>query len=379
MSFLKFLEGIRTPFFDWFFGAITYLGDEIAFLALAIIFYWCVSKRRGLYIMTVGLFGTVINQVLKLTFKIDRPWVKDPTFKPHEGSIERATGYSFPSGHTQNATGTFGSIATSSKRWWGRIVCGALILLVAFSRMYLGVHTPLDVLTSLGIGILLTALLYPLFKSDESTEKYMPIVVVVGMLLSLLFILYFPIFGKGFSQSDVNYQSGLENAYTMAGCTIGLTLIYFIDKRYIKFDTGASWYVQIIKVILGLAITLLLKEGLRSPLEFVCGGNELIARMVRYLIIVLFAGSVWPLTFKFFTRLRVKALDSFGEWVARLFKRKEKLAEGEEPVENDGKDTPKPKRTRITTLDDGSEVYNPPKPKKPSWRKANKRTKRRYK
>lgn len=379
MSFLKFLEGIRTPFLDWFFGVVTYLGDEIAFLALAIIFYWCVSKRRGLYIMTVGLFGTVINQVLKLTFKISRPWVKDPTFKPVESAVERATGYSFPSGHTQNATGTFGSIAMSGKRWWVRIACGVLILLVAFSRMYLGVHTPLDVFTSLGIGIVLTALLYPVFKSDEATEKYMPIITVVGMFLSLLFILYFPIFGKDFSQSDVNYQSGLKNAYTMAGCTIGLTLIYFLDKRYIKFDTGASWYVQIIKVTLGLAITLLLKEGLRTPLEFVCGGNELIARMLRYLIVVLFAGAVWPLTFKFFTRLRIKAFDSFGEWVTNLFRRKEKLKEGEEVSENDEKEPPKPKRARITTLEDGSEVYNPPRPKKPSWRKANKRTKRRYK
>lgn len=376
MSFLKFLEGIRTPFLDSFFGILTYLGDEIAFLALAIIFYWCVSKRRGLYIMTVGLFGTVINQVLKLTFKIDRPWVKDPSFKPVSSAVERATGYSFPSGHTQNATGTFGTIGAMSKGWLGKIICVILILLVAFSRMYLGVHTPLDVFTSLGIGIAITALLYPVFKSDENTDRFMPIITIVGMLLSLLFILYFPIFGKDFSPNDVNYQSGLKNAYTMAGCTIGLTLIYFLDKRYIKFDTGASWYVQIIKTALGLGITLLLKETLRTPLEYICGGNELIARMIRYLIVVLFAGAVWPLTFKYFTRLRISALDSFGEWVCRLFKKRD-TEEVDEDMPEDEK--PRPERKRIITLPDGSEVYSPKKPKKPSWRKANKRTKRRYK
>ena len=377
MNLLKLLEGIRTPILDKLFGIITYLGDEIAFLALAIIFYWCVSKRRGLYIMTVGLFGTVINQVLKLTFRIDRPWVKDPTFKPVESAVERATGYSFPSGHTQNATGTFGTIGVMSKGWGGRILAILCILLVAFSRMYLGVHTPLDVFTSLGIGIAITALLYPVFKSDENTDRFMPIITIVGMFLSLLFILYFPIFGNDFAPTDTNYQSGLKNAYTMAGCTIGLTLIYFFDKRYIKFDTGANWYTQIIKTLLGLGITLLLKETLRTPLEFVCGGNELIARMLRYLIVVLFAGAVWPLTFKYFTRIRISALDRFGEWVSHLFKRKNE----DEPTDDEEADEekPKPERKRIITLPDGSEVYNPKKPKKPSWRKANKRTKRRYK
>ncbi len=378
MSFLKLLEGIRTPFLDKLFGIITYLGDEIAFLAIAIIFYWCVSKRQGLYVMTVGLFGTVINQVLKLTFKIDRPWVKDPTFKPVESAVERATGYSFPSGHTQNATGTFGAAAASSKRWWARILCGALILLVAFSRMYLGVHTPLDVLTSLGIGIALTAILYPVFKNDERVERFMPIIVIVGMLLSLLFILYFPIFGKGFSESDVNYQSGLKNAYTMAGCTIGLTAIYFLDKAYIKFDTGASWYVQIIKVVLGLGITILLKEGLRAPLEYICVGNVLIARMIRYLIVVLFAGAVWPLTFKYFTRIRIGALDRFGQFLSGIFKKREITEQGDDSAAEAKKPTPRVKK-RVTTLDDGTILYNPPKPRKRSWRKANKHGKKKYK
>ena len=374
MGFLKFLEGIRLPFLDSLFGIITYLGDEIAFLALAIIFYWCVSKRRGLYIMTVGLFGTVINQVLKLTFKVERPWIKDPTLKPVSNSVERATGYSFPSGHTQNAAGTFGSIAASGKGLAGWIISVVIVALVAFSRMYLGVHTPLDVFTSLVIAIALTALLYPVFKNDESVEKYMPYITVVGMALSLMFLLYFPIFGKDFSASDTNYQNGLENAYTMAGCTIGLTAIYFIDKSFIKFDTHATWYNQIIKVVLGLGITLLLKEGLKAPLVYVCVGNELIARMIRYLIVVLFAGAVWPLTFKLISRIKCGALDRFGEWVASLFAKKAKP----EDVEDAEASVPR-KRSRITVLADGSEVYNPPRRRKRSWRKANKCGKRKFK
>lgn len=148
MGFLRFLEGIRNPVFDFFFSIITYLGGEIVFMAVAMILFWCVSKKEGYYILTVGFIGTIINQFLKITFRIARPWVLDPEFKPVESAIEEATGYSFPSGHTQNSVGTFGGIALAFKKRWVRITCIILAVLVPFSRMYLGVHTPLDVFVS---------------------------------------------------------------------------------------------------------------------------------------------------------------------------------------------------------------------------------------
>jgi membrane-associated phospholipid phosphatase len=115
MGFLKFLEGIRNPVFDFFFSLITHLGEETAFLAIAIIVFWCINKREGYYILTLGLIGTVVNQALKLICKIPRPW-KDPTFTAVESAIPEATGYSFPSGHTQNVTGTLGAVARFSGR-----------------------------------------------------------------------------------------------------------------------------------------------------------------------------------------------------------------------------------------------------------------------
>lgn len=69
----------------------------------------------------------------------------DPDFQIVEAARADATGYSFPSGHTQNIVGTTASIFASRKETWVRIVCIVLMVLVPFSRMYLGVHTPLDV------------------------------------------------------------------------------------------------------------------------------------------------------------------------------------------------------------------------------------------
>ena len=321
MEFLYLLESIRNPVLDFIFGTVTHIGEETVFLVLAIFFFWCVSKREGYYILTVGLVGTVINQVLKLVFAIPRPWVKDPGFTVVDSAVKEATGYSFPSGHTQNVTGTFGSIGRYSKSTPVRIFTVVVIVLVAFSRMYLGVHTPLDVGVSLLIGAALTFLLYPVFKNEERFEKFMPIVIGISLLLAAVFMLYFPLFSKDAAHDATNLASGMKNAYTLTGCTVGLAIVYFIDSTFIKFDTGAAWYAQIVKLVLGLGGVLLIKSGLSAPLVSLFG-NEYIARMIRYLLIVLFAGCVWPLTFKLFARMRIPALDRLGEKVCAIFTKK---------------------------------------------------------
>ena len=321
MNFLYFLESIRNPFFDFIFSTVTHIGEETVFLALAIFFFWCVGKREGYYILTVGLVGTVINQMLKLIFAIPRPWVKDPSFTVVDSAVEEATGYSFPSGHTQNVTGTFGSIGRYSKRTPVRILTVSVILLVAFSRMYLGVHTPLDVGVSLVIGAALTFSLYPVFKSEERFEKFMPMVIGISVIITAVFMLYFPLFSASADHDAINLASGMKNAYTLAGCTVGLAIVYFVDSTFIKFDTGAAWYAQLIKLVLGFGGVLLIKSGLSAPLVALFG-NEYIARMIRYLLIVLFAGIVWPLTFKLFARMRIPALDRFGERVTSIFRKR---------------------------------------------------------
>ena len=93
--------------------------------------------------------------------------------------------------------------------------------------------------------------------------------------------------------------------------------MWVIDTEYIKFKTDGKWYAQVIKAILGLAVILAIKEGLRSPLEAMFGGNEYSARIVRYFLVVLFAGVVWPLTFKWFSRLRIGFLDKFTDFLTK--------------------------------------------------------------
>ena len=302
MPFLYFLESIRNPIFDWFFATVTHIGEETFFLAFAIIFFWCVNKRQGYFILITGLVGTVVNQVAKLFFRIPRPWVLDPEFNIIESARAEATGYSFPSGHTQNVAGTFGAIAAYQPKKWKTAVCVTIIALVGFSRMYLGVHTPLDVVVSLLVALGIILLLRPVFESEENFKKYMPYVVIGSVILSIGFLVYVISLWPDNTLDPHNYQSGLKNACTLLGCTAGLVVVHFVDSKYINFDTKAKWYAQLLKLAIGLGIILAIKSGLSAPLTALFG-NEYVARAVRYFLIVVFAGAVWPLTFKKFAKM----------------------------------------------------------------------------
>ena len=315
MGFLYMLEKIRTPFLDAFFSAATRLGEELVFMAVAIVIFWCVSKRHGYFILACGFIGTVANQVLKLVFRIPRPWVKDPSFTIVESAREEATGYSFPSGHTQNATTTFGGIARSSGNKAIRIISLICLVLVAFSRMYLGVHTPLDVFVSLFIGAVLVLALYPLFSSEERFARSMPYLLFSMLLFGAAYLIYVSVVAGRDGGADENVVSGLENAYKLTGALAGMLVAYALDRRFIKFRTEGNILCQVLKTLLGLLVILLIKEGLKPLFGLITDSAAMDA--ARYFILVVVAGAVWPMTFPFFERITARPysalLSRFGK------------------------------------------------------------------
>lgn len=301
MEFLYLLEKLRMPGLNEFMLAITTLGEETAFLVLALILFWCVDKRQGYFLLSVGFLGTIASQFLKLWFRIPRPWVLDGNFTILEAARESAAGYSFPSGHTTSAVGTFGAIAAASKKKNVIWLCVILAVLVGISRMYIGVHTPKDVIAGALISVLLILLLRPVIYRDRGMDLLTWVMPAAALALAG-FVLWYPFP----ADTDAhNLTSGLKSACTMAGCTFGVFAVYRLEKKYLNFSTEAVWWAQILKVVLGFGLVLAVKDGLRAPLEALFG-DPLPARAVRYFLIVLAAGVVWPMTFRFFSKLGSK-------------------------------------------------------------------------
>lgn len=297
MDILYALEKIRTPFWNGVMSAVTQLGGEVIFIVAAVVVFWCVSKWEGYYLMTIAFCGTVLNQFLKLICRVPRPWVRDPNFTIVESARAEATGYSFPSGHTQNAIGLFGGMAWWGGRRWVRLGLTALALIIAFSRMYLGVHTPADVGVSLVLAAALVLGLYPLMRRAQEKPRYMGYVLAAMLVVSGAFVVFVETCGFPADMDAENLASGIGNAWKMLGAVAGMTLAWLLDRRYIHFETQAVWWVQVIKVAVGMALLLAIKSGLKAPLLALLG-HEGLAGGVRYFLLVLVAGAVWPLVFR---------------------------------------------------------------------------------
>ena len=305
MKLLYALQEIRNPALDAVLQLVTRLGEETVFMVVAIVVFWCISKKGGYYLLSVGFLGTVVNQWLKIVFRIPRPWVLDPNFQIVESAREAATGYSFPSGHTQSAVGTFGGLARMVEKTWLRVVFIVLALAVSFSRMYLGVHTPLDVGVSLVVATVMVLVFWPI--TEKADEKPARIGGLLAFLLavSLAYLVFVQVYPFPADVDADNLAHAVENAWKLTGAIGGMLIAWWVDWKFIRFDTKAVWWAQLLKVALGLAIVVGIKSGLKAPLIALIG-NAGIANAVRYGLMVIFAGAVWPLTFKFWGKLGKK-------------------------------------------------------------------------
>ncbi len=301
MEFLKLLQEMRTPFFAKIFSALTYLGDELVFMAAVLVVLWCVDKKWGYRLFAMGMFGTIFNQFLKAVFLVPRPWVLDASIEPVPSAFESATGYSFPSGHTQSAATLFGGIAVWLKKRAVTVVCVILVLLTGFSRMYLGVHTPLDVGVSLVTGAL-TVMVFAYFYQKPQRGMRLSVatgIALVGAALALLlYVLLAPQTERNVAQFD---EEGVKTAYTVFGTVVGLVASWLVDRYYLRYEVRAAWWAQVLKFVLGLGIIALMRTVLKQPLHSLFQDSGA-ADGVRYFLMTITGVILWPLTFRLWSK-----------------------------------------------------------------------------
>jgi len=302
LEVLRALAAIRTPFWNTALGYLTYLGDETVFIAVGLVVLWCVDKKWGFRLFYLGLLGSALNQLLKAVFLLPRPWVRDPSFQIVESARAAATGYSFPSGHTQGAAMLLGGLALWIRKRWFTVAAAFLILLVAFSRMYLGVHTPLDVGVSLATGLLVLLLMRRAFVWADSGKRAAAVLGAAGLLVCaavLAYLLLAPVTPNNVAEFDLQ---GRDSVFSLMGGMVGLILIWLLDDRVLRFPVRAVWWAQVLKVIGGLILLLWLRGALEAPLAALFG-DESVAAGVHNLLLMLAGGALWPLTFPLFAKL----------------------------------------------------------------------------
>lgn len=265
--------------FAEFLKKMTFFGELNTTLVILALVYWCISKEWGTYLMMGWSGNRLINGALKVSVCAYRPWIRDARIVPYGDSMTTATGYSFPSGHTTNAGTVFGGGAV--RRDFPRLLRWILILivaLVAFSRLYLGVHTPQDVLVAGAYSFLMMWLTLRLMRWLEEHPEKETLVVCIGIGVSVLLALYaglkhYPEDFDAEGQLIVDGAKMANDTFKAVGWASSFLIGWVLERRFVGFSTDASRMTKVTRCVVGLlgfyAVSLLLmpliKEGLSGP------------------------------------------------------------------------------------------------------------------
>ena len=305
LQYLLYLqENVRSESLTPFMMEVSNIAISFWLLAVFICIYWCINKKAGLFILASYSISSLVNAIVKLSFCIYRPWIRSSQIIPAGNAIKSAGGYSFPSGHTQVATSYFVSSAvlTWEKRKWLSILFLLAILIVAFSRNYLGVHTPQDVVVGFILGTLSVYWAY-LFVNRTNQDKKSDIKLLINaIIIGIVAIIYFtyksyPITLDAEGKLIVDPQKMMKDGFLGIGVWFGFNLGWFIEKNYVDFSTDCSLTSKIIRSIAGIITVYLVYYKLGSL--FYSFMPNIYARMCQWLFMMLYTIAIYPMIFKF--------------------------------------------------------------------------------
>ena len=257
MGYLLELQNLRDAAPDMINYLLLGISEAITIVGILIAayIYWCTSKRAGAYILACFSGGYMLNQIIKNTACIYRPWVADPRIHLAEAASGSATGYSFPSGHTLSATAVYGGTAIyRNKNKLFVAFMSLMIVLTAFARNWLGAHTLLDVSVAVleGIAVLIfnALVINWLVKKDESyagmpdaekkSLKNRTILMIIGLIFIIAAMIYlvlkpYPMDYDEAGNILADPYEMITDCYTGAGMFSGFLIGWFIEKRFIDY------------------------------------------------------------------------------------------------------------------------------------------------
>ena len=315
IEYLLFLQRFResindslTPFMEGIsLFAVTYL------IMIPVFVYWVVSKRKGLYTLVSYYLCCGFNAIVKLTVCAYRPWIRDARVHPAGDAITTATGYSFPSGHTVTAGPIYGGLAVVSWSWkkFVSVILGIFLLLTAFSRNYLGVHTPQDVFVGICESVFWLIIVAKIFTYlDEHPEKE-NLLLLICFIVGWLGIAYITFKPYPMDYVDgkllVDPQKMMNDGYGDICLLIAFPVARYIEKRWIGFQAPGLKGAGLAAGIVGLIPLFLMIKFMRPALDGVLGTHW--GNFANTFIIVLYCIALWPLVIKAVSKTEAKAED----------------------------------------------------------------------
>ena len=315
IEYLLFLQRFResindslTPFMEGIsLFAVTYL------IMIPVFVYWVVSKRKGLYTLVSYYLCCGFNAIVKLTVCAYRPWIRDARVHPAGDAITTATGFSFPSGHTVTAGPIYGGLAVVSWSWkkFVSVILGIFLLLTAFSRNYLGVHTPQDVFVGICESVFWLIIVAKIFTYlDEHPEKE-NLLLLICFIVGWLGIAYITFKPYPMDYVDgkllVDPQKMMNDGYGDICLLIAFPVARYIEKRWIGFQAPGLKGAGLAAGIVGLIPLFLMIKFMRPALDGVLGTHW--GHFANTFIIVLYCIALWPLVIKAVSKTEAKAED----------------------------------------------------------------------
>lgn len=308
LQYLLWLQDLRAAtggVFDEIFNGLSKFAVEIMpFLPFLI--FWGLSRKWGYRFMLTHTFGELLNGIIKLTVCAYRPWIRSDRIVPAGDSKTAATGYSFPSGHSLSAGTTYGTaaVATWEKKRWAAVLCIVLILLTGFSRNFLGVHTPQDVIVGITEAIVMIFLIGLLMKWMDGNEKRADIMTVVGILLVIGALFYITL--KHYPEKRavdgtllVDPKSMMNDSFKACGAALGLLIGSFVERHYIHFRVPKEAKLLPLLVGIGLGILYGWKYYFAGATVILLLGKHWGNLLARFLM-VFFAVALWPMVIRRF-------------------------------------------------------------------------------
>lgn len=282
IAILHWFESMRSPVLDRLMLLITNLHSETIYILVLPLIFWLLDKRAARQLVAVFVLGMWANDVLKNLFHTQRPFVSHPELEPPQGALETATGGAFPSGHAMNPLMFWGQVALIWRRRWLTWVVGIAVFLIGLSRLYLGVHWPLDILGGWAFGAILLWCFQATARFWRGEAQPFGQQIVLALLL--------PLVALGISLL-IPGTSDLHTLVTMVGAYVGLSLGFVLEERFVGFDPRAGGLVsQVLKVVVGFALIMGIRVGVKALF-----GDSNPVTFCRYVLIGLAATYLLPL------------------------------------------------------------------------------------